>query len=41
MTGRGQPIEIALPTLLLVRAELVQIVPGVEAGVVAVVEHDA
>src|SRR5436309_2159226 len=37
-TGRGEPRQISLPQLVLPLAQIVQIVPGVDAGVVTVGE---
>src|SRR5262245_6742023 len=40
LAGRGQTLQVALPLPLVLGTELVEHGPGVEPGVVAVVEHE-
>ena len=41
MPGRPQPFQVVVPQAFPVRAEPVQLLPGVQAGVVSVVEAQA
>ena len=38
---RPQPVEVASPVAVLITAELVQVLPGVQTRIVTIVEHES